>query len=130
MLHDQQILNPRLLAGLAAAGHTDLVVVCDAGLPLPAGVPLVDLSLVPNTPRFGETLAAVRAALVVESAVIAAESRDGAIAETIERLLSGLRVDLLPHEEFKALIRGARLIVRTGECTPYANVALVAGVTF
>jgi D-ribose pyranase len=130
MLRDQRILNPALLAGVAAAGHTHLVVVCDAGLPLPRGVQVLDLSLVPGVPRFDQTVAAVRAAMVVESAVVARESRDGQIASTLQRLLSDLRVDLVAHEDFKALTREAHLIVRTGECTPYANVALVAGVPF
>jgi D-ribose pyranase len=34
------------------------------------------------------------------------------------------------HDEFKRLTQQARVMVRTGECTPYANVILVAGVTF
>ncbi len=33
------------------------------------------------------------------------------------------------HEEFKQLSKGARAIVRT-ECSPYANIILVAGVVF
>lgn len=130
MLRDQPILNPTLLAGLASAGHTDLVVIADAGLPLPPGVPVVDLSLIPNNPRFADTLAAVLNAMVVESAVVAEESRDGKIAETLDRLLADLPVKQLSHEDFKSLTRTAHLIVRTGECTPFANVALVAGVTF
>jgi D-ribose pyranase len=34
------------------------------------------------------------------------------------------------HDEFKQLSKGARAIVRTGECSPYANIILVAGVVF
>lgn len=130
MLRDRRILNPALLAELARAGHTDLVVVADAGLPLPAGVPVVDLSLVPNVPRFADVLAAVLDALVVESAVLAEESRHSPIDETLEPLLADLPVKRLSHEDFKHLTRTAHLIVRTGECTPFANVALVAGVPF
>jgi D-ribose pyranase len=37
---------------------------------------------------------------------------------------------LLSHEQFKVLSRHARAIVRTGECQPYCNIILVAGVTF
>jgi D-ribose pyranase len=40
------------------------------------------------------------------------------------------RRDLLTHEQFKVLSRQARAIVRTGECQPYCNIVLVAGVTF
>lgn len=34
------------------------------------------------------------------------------------------------HEDFKRLTQQARVMECTGECTPYANVILVAGVTF
>jgi len=37
---------------------------------------------------------------------------------------------LLSHEQFKQLSRSARAVVRTGECQPYCNIALVSGVTF
>ncbi|MNN77146.1 D-ribose pyranase [compost metagenome] len=40
------------------------------------------------------------------------------------------RRELLTHEQFKVLSRQARAIVRTGECQPYCNIVLVAGVTF
>jgi D-ribose pyranase len=36
----------------------------------------------------------------------------------------------LSHEELKALSAAARLFVRTGEATPFANAVLVCGVPF
>lgn len=36
----------------------------------------------------------------------------------------------VPHEEFKQLTRSSEVVVRTGECTPYANVILKSGVIF
>jgi D-ribose pyranase len=38
--------------------------------------------------------------------------------------------ELVAHEELKRLTASARAVVRTGECTPYANIVLIAGVTF
>lgn len=40
------------------------------------------------------------------------------------------RRELLSHDQFKVLSRQARAIIRTGECQPYCNIVLVAGVTF
>ncbi|HEY1617444.1 MAG TPA: D-ribose pyranase [Streptosporangiaceae bacterium] len=130
MLRYHALLNPALLAHLAGAGHTDLVVIADAGLPLPPGVPVVDLSLVPGTPSFAGTATAVLAALAVESAVIAAESAGNPAEEQLAALLDGLPVEVVSHARLQELSRQARVIVRTGECTPYANVVLIAGVTF
>ncbi|MFL5992777.1 MAG: RbsD/FucU domain-containing protein, partial [Streptomyces sp.] len=37
---------------------------------------------------------------------------------------------LVSHEKLKELSAGARLVVRTGEARPYANVLLRCGVVF
>ena len=50
-------------------------------------------------------------------------------AQTVQ-LLDGRHVRAIPHEELKRLTASARAVVRTGETTPFANVVLVAGVTF
>ncbi|MDV9170112.1 RbsD/FucU domain-containing protein, partial [Streptomyces sp. W16] len=39
-------------------------------------------------------------------------------------------LDLVSHERLKELSAGARLVVRTGEARPYANVLLRCGVFF
>lgn len=130
MLRDCTILNPALLYYLASAGHTDVVVVADAGLPLPAGVPVVDLSLVPGTPSFVETVEAIFATLKVQSAVVAKELKDHPHRGQLHQILDGITIDSISHEDFKGLLPTAHLIIRTGECTPFANVALIAGVTF
>lgn len=130
MLRDQAILNPELLSALSSAGHTQHVVVADPGLPLPPGVPVVDLSLVPGVPTLDQTLRAVVDALVVESAVAATESADTEAGAAIREQLGSLPLSLVGHEQLKELLPTAHVIIRTGDCRPYANVALVAGVPF
>jgi D-ribose pyranase len=130
MLRDHRILNPALLNALADVGHTDVVVVADAGLPIPPGVRLIDLSLVPGVPSFAEVAEAVLASLQVERAVVATESATAPVAETLRRLCAGVPVHTVEHTELKTLTQTARVIIRTGECTPYANLVLIAGVTF
>ena len=53
------ILNRDLSAVIAALGHTQSIVIGDCGLPIPDGVPVIDLALVPGTPSFLLTLRAV-----------------------------------------------------------------------
>jgi D-ribose pyranase len=124
------ILNRHLSGALAVLGHTDLVVVCDAGLPIPDGPIVVDLAFRAGTPSFAEVFEGLLDELVVEGAVAAEEIRGanpGATALLDERFPD---LELVPHEEFKALTRAARLVVRTGEARPYANVILRCGVPF
>lgn len=126
------ILNPRLAAAILGLGHGQSIAIADAGLPIPPGVDLLDLALVPGVPGFLETLAAVVTALATEQAIVAAEmeQRSPALYQRMRQVLGDLPVTAVSHAAFKAMVAEARLVVRTGECTPYANIILVGGVTF
>lgn len=121
--------HPRLLALLAGAGHGDLIVVADAGLPVPAGVEVIDLVWRRNEPRLLPVLAAIIDELVVERATMATELRDPEIRQGLVDLLGG-PPDAVSHDDLKRLTGTARVVVRTGEATPYANVVMRAGVPF
>ncbi|MFF5583290.1 D-ribose pyranase [Streptomyces hygroscopicus] len=126
------ILNRHLSAGIALLGHTDTVLVCDAGLPIPDGPFVVDLAFTAGVPSFERVLTGLMDELVVERATAAREIRGanpGASA-LLDRIFPAPALDLVPHEELKARTAGARLVVRTGEARPYANVLLRCGVPF
>jgi D-ribose pyranase len=124
------ILNRHLSGALAELGHGDGVLVCDAGMPIPDGPRVVDLAFRAGVPSFAEVLEGLLAELVVEGATAAEEVRAANPAATalLESRFPGLV--LVPHERLKELSAGARLIVRTGEAHPYANVLLRCGVFF
>jgi D-ribose pyranase len=125
------ILNRHLAGALAMLGHTDLVVICDAGLPIPAGPIVVDLAFRAGVPSFAEIFDGLLDELVVEGATAAEEIRAHNAATTA--LLDDSfpdTLELIPHEDFKARTRDAKIVVRTGEAQPYANVILRCGVPF
>jgi D-ribose pyranase len=124
------ILNRHLAGALAELGHGDGVLVCDAGMPIPAGPRVVDLAFRAGVPSFAEVLDGLLEELVVEGATAAREVR-GANPEATA-LLDALfpALSTVSHEELKSLSAGAKLIVRTGEARPYANVLLRCGVFF
>ncbi|MFB7337060.1 D-ribose pyranase [Streptomyces adustus] len=124
------ILNRHLAGAVAALGHTDQVLICDAGMPIPEGPRVVDLAFRAGVPSFAEVLDGLLAELVVEGATAAEELRstNPAAAALLEGRFPDL--ELVPHERLKQLSAGARLIVRTGEARPYANVLLRCGVFF
>jgi D-ribose pyranase len=126
------ILNPAVMAALTAIGHTEYLVIADAGLPLPAGCEVIDLSLIRGVPAFMQVLDAIQQEFVMESYILAEEMpvKSNALYQQTVQSLSPLPEQLIPHEEFKKLVRNARAIIRTGEATPYANVILVGGVNF
>jgi D-ribose pyranase len=124
-------LNSTLSGTIASMGHTDLLVVADAGLPIPPGVPVIDLAVRCGVPTFEDVLAVVAGEMQVEQIVIASEVKEtrDPLPE-IAILFAGTPVVTCPHEEFKRRTAQARAVVRTGECTPYHNVILQAGVIF
>lgn len=129
------ILHPLLAQAVATLGHGDLLVVADAGLPIPPGPVRIDLAYAPGRPPFLDVLEVVLEELAVEEALLAHEIRERSpgLHRTLEEWLGrfpGLRLAYIPHEEFKARLAQAKAVVRTGEFTPYANVLLRAGVVF
>lgn len=127
------LLHAELNRIIAAMGHTDTLVIGDVGLPVPHGVPCIDLAVLPGTPSFASVFDAVFAELAVERATVASEihAHNPAMAALKERIeKGGVPVDELFHEDFKAATRRAVAVVRTGETSPYANIILHAGVTF
>lgn len=122
------ILNPALNRAVARLGHRDQVVVADCGLPVPRGVPVVDLALVFGVPRFEQVLDALLAEIVVEECLLAEEARGGPAERWVVSRVP--TAGYVPHEEFKARVADAAFVVRTGETTSYANTILTCGVPF
>ncbi|CAN7218890.1 D-ribose pyranase [Acidovorax sp. LjRoot129] len=125
------LLHAELSHAIASLGHGDMLVIGDAGLPIPDGPRRIDLALTPGIPTVAEVLRVVLSEMQVEHAFIATEAVERS-AGAPPVWCTGLPVAPTPiaHEEFKRRTYNARVMVRTGECTPYANVILVAGVTF
>ncbi|MCY8309699.1 D-ribose pyranase [Bacillus vallismortis] len=126
------ILNSHLAKLLADLGHTDQIVIADAGLPVPDGVLKIDLSLKPGLPAFEDTAAVLADEMVVEKVIAASEMKTAnqENARFLETLFSEQEIEYLSHEKFKLLTKEAKVIIRTGEFTPYANCILQAGVLF
>ena len=124
------ILNRHLAGAPAELGHGDVGLVCDAGMPIPDGPRVVDLAFRAGVPSFAEVVAGLLAELVVEGATAATEVREAnpAAAERLDGRFPGLTP--VRHEKLRELSAGARLVVRTGEARPYANVLLRCGVFF
>ena len=72
----QGIINSSIAKVLVDLGHTDYIVVGDAGLPVPPGVCKIDLALTPGTPSFQDVVRAIHEDMVVEKVIAATEVKD------------------------------------------------------
>src|SRR5699024_5118634 len=120
------ILHPELGAHLARLGHTDIFVIGDAGLPVPSGVPRVDLAVVLGVPGFAAVVDAILAEIEVEAAVIASEAVGSPAGETLAARVAGAQGR--PREGGKQRVAQGRCGGRAGETTAYADVVVRCGV--
>lgn len=134
------MMNSEISSVISQMGHTDSIVICDSGLPIPNGVKRIDLALKKGLPSFMDTLEAVLEELMVEEVVIASEIKEKNI-QVYQRIVStmekyskdedvNVKVTFVQHEQFKTMTSKSKAIVRTGECSPFANIILKSGVIF
>ena len=129
----QGILNQEISEVVAGMGHQDMLVVGDAGLPVPAGIRRIDLALCPGVPGFLQTVQTISEELQVRENPVARETFAGQPSDrgSAQRdLLAKPRWSRSAHEELKELSAKSKAVIRTGEFTPYANIVLVSGVVF
>lgn len=134
------LINAELSYLVATMGHTDEITICDAGLPIPSPDQRIDLALIPGIPTFLDTVKALLAEMQIEGVVLAAEFEQvspglhQSLIEVIreEEAKTGRKITVshISHDAFKAHTAYSKAIIRTGECTPYANVIFQAGVVF
>lgn len=134
------VLNADISSVISRLGHTDTLVVCDAGLPIPHSTQRIDLALTQGVPGFVQVLDVVTQEMQVEAVVLAEEIKqhNPQLHETLLeriRLLqkhqgNTIEVNYVLHEQFKKQTASSQAVIRSGECSPYANIILCAGVTF
>jgi D-ribose pyranase len=126
------LLHAELSHLVATLGHGDLVVIADAGLPVPPGTRCIDLALTRGVPSFEQVLDVVLTEMQVERADYAAEmsTHSPQLETLLQARLRDTALNTIGHDALKQRSGTARAIIRTGECSSYANVILYAGVVF
>lgn len=128
-----KLIHSELSYTVASLGHMDKLVIADSGLPVPGHVKKIDLALTQGVPGFMETLQTVLSECCVEKAWIADEVKvnNPSVHQQISNALAQIPIETVSHAHFKQMVTdNATVVVRTGECTPYANVILQSGVAF
>lgn len=131
-----RLLNSELSYAISRIGHTASITLCDAGLPIPREPKRIDLAIEPGYPTFLRTLDALLSEMMVEEIVVAQEIHQhnqsifDEMIQMFDKHSMSPVVTEVSHESFKELTQESEAIVRTGECTPYANVILKSGVVF
>ncbi len=111
------VLNGALSHALAQARHKDLIVLCDANMPIPRGCEVVDLSLVRGVPTLLQTLKAVLNDLVAEGYQVfeLMPRYNPEMYEKIQALLPMLPGGTISQSELETAMLRAKAVVRTGD---------------
>lgn len=126
------IINAQLAGYIAGLGHKDEFMIGDAGMPIPPGVPVVDLALCGGVPTFRQVMDAVLKEAEVEFYTLAEEIKEynQELLGYIQDSLPGIECEMVSHICLKERSAKVKFAVRTGEFTPYPNIILRAGVAF
>ena len=125
------ILNSELSHAIACMGHGDIMIVCDAGFPIPTATWRVDLAIVQDIPDLETVLNAINQELVVEKVAYAAEMGDNnpPLKAKVHRIFAECDFTTFPHTAILTeMAAKAKVIVRTGAFDPWGNILLYAGV--
>lgn len=126
-----RILNKELSNAIASMGHGDLMIVCDAGFPIPNAAWRVDLAIVPDVPDLETVLSAISEALIAEKVSYAEEmaANNPLLLEKVQRIFAAAEFAPVPHEQILTeMAAKAKVIVRTGAFDPWGNILLYSGV--
>lgn len=126
------ILNPEILAEIAALGHTEYICIADCGLPIPKGIKTIDVSVTKGVPTFTQVLETIAEELVVEDYTLADEidERNPELLKEIIKIMGYEPSKKISHDNFKKELQTVRCVIRTGEASPFANIMLRGGVNF
>lgn len=124
------ILNGHIDAALTRQGHMDLMMVVDAGFPVPDHVELIDIALKSDVPTVPEVLTELKKVHSVEKLVLAEETskyNPTYFADVTKNYWLDVAVEIISHDKLKERSHKVKTIIRTGDFTAWANILLVSG---
>ena len=124
------ILNREIAAELAKMGHTDRLLIADAGLAIPLATKVIDISLYENMPTAIEVLKTVLNHFSVEGVILSEATHK--ISPTREKEFlacfhNEITCDKVPHDIFRdELTKSVKFAIRTGDFTANSNIILIS----
>ena len=112
-------------------GHGDLMIVCDAGFPIPSSAWRIDLAIAPDVPDLETVLTPIAENFIAEKVSYAdtLPVHNAPLLEKVERLFAGAELAPVKHETILGeMAAKAKVIVRTGAFDPWGNILLYSGV--
>lgn len=128
-MRPNRILHPQLAKELAACGHSDIIMVTDAGFPIPRDANRIDLGFYAGQADVMEILKMLREEIFVEEVSFATEvkTHHPVLYQDIQKIYTGSGAVFkgTTHEELvETIAPKAKVIIRSGSLNAWANFAL------
>jgi D-ribose pyranase len=124
------ILNRDIAAETAKLGHTDKLLIADAGLAIPNSTRVIDISLDKNAPTAIETLKVVLEHFSVEKIILSKATEEVSPSRKNEFLACfppDMPCEIVPHSVLRdELTKEVKFAIRTGDFTANSNIILVS----
>ena len=130
-MNRNRLLNAQLAHAIASMGHGEMMIVCDAGFPIPANTWRIDLAITPDVPDIETVLTPIAENLIAEKVSFAEEIKvhNKPLLGKIQKLFAGAEFAPIPHATILAeMAAKAKVIVRTGAFDPWGNILIHSGV--
>jgi D-ribose pyranase len=124
------IINGQLASLLARFRHVNSIAIVDGPFPSYPNVELIDLAVKKGFPTIPQVLELILPELDLSSVVMAREFKDKVDEATVNSYLShlsGLKIEIIEHENFKVQVGNTLGIIHTGDPVPYSSVILKSG---
>jgi len=125
------ILNSGILSAIGNLTHGDLVVISDAGMPIPPGAIKIDLAIERDYLDIIRVLKAFVEEFIYEKVVIASEQKENnpLLYSKINSVIKRCPITLVPHVEILTeTLPRAKYVIRTGSFEPWGNILLYSGI--
>ena len=124
------ILNRMIAAEITKMGHTDKMIIADAGLAIPNTTKVIDISLSINNPTVIAVLEEVLKHFSVEKIIYSKATQETSPSrekELLNHFDSNVQVEVVEHPVLRdEITKEAKFVIRTADFTANSNIVLVS----
>jgi D-ribose pyranase len=125
------VLNKELAEAIASMGEGDMLLVCDAGFPIPENAWRIDLALVKDIPDLETVLSIVAEEFIAAKITFSEElpEYNPPLYDKLKNIFDERDFESIPETQMISEIpKMAKAIVRTGAFDPWGNIALTSSI--
>jgi len=130
MKRNTNILNADIAKLITGLRHGDMIMITDAGCPVPFNIPCIDLGITYGIPTIEQILNIIDTEMVSEKIVYAKElqANNPSFYKKVQAIFTDVDHEEIMHQELvNTRMNTLKAVIRTGEFSPWGNIIIVSG---